>query len=137
MGFILFIVSVVLTSILTAFSFIYELIRSIYKVRFVTGLKKIDNWFLKGAVSIDQFGNGSCAGLLNLTMRKKGGHDFGDIDVTVSCVLGWNDNNNTLTKFGKVVVWILDKLEKDHCQKAVEFQRLNDIKAKDRLNEED
>jgi hypothetical protein len=34
-------------------------------------------------------------------------------------VLGYNQLDGTLSKVGKVLVWILDKVDKDHCIKAI------------------
>lgn len=74
-------------------------------------------YFKSSAVNIDKFGNREFRTLFNKVLAT--GHRFGDINETISSVLGKNELTNTLTKFGKILVWILDKIEKDHCFKSI------------------
>lgn len=39
---------------------------------------------------------------------------------TISGVLGKNERDNTLSKTGKILVWILNKLDKNHCFKSID-----------------
>lgn len=84
------------------------------------------------AVSLDMFGNVVNARFLQLTMTKKGGYLFGEYGQTVSFVLGMNARTKKLTWFGRFIVWVLDKLDKNHCEKAIESQRIQDLKAVNR-----
>jgi hypothetical protein len=59
---------------------------------------------------------------------------FGDIDETVSYVLGVNYYSDNLNKVGLIIVKILNKLESYHIQRALCMKYLNDIDAGVRLN---
>jgi hypothetical protein len=80
-----------------------------------------DKWgyFKSSAVNIDKFGNREFRTLFNKVLILKDGCKFGDIGETISSVLGKNQLTGTLTRFGKVIVWILDKIDKDHCFKSI------------------
>jgi len=133
MGIILFIVSLVLTIPLFIVNVILAPIYDLITLKWLSGVKNLNKWFKDLAVSVDQFGNGSCYRTLNATLIKKNGSKFGNIDETVSFVLGVNQLNGTLTKFGKFIVAILNILEKNHCSKAVIHQKENDLKSVERL----
>jgi len=82
----------------------------------------VDNkkyYFLSSATNLDKFGNREFRTLLNKTLINKDGYKFGNINETISSVLGKNESTNTLTKTGKVLVWILDKIDKNHCYKSI------------------
>ena len=87
------------------------------------------------ATVIDQQGNVIMQHLLNLLWIK--GADrylFGDRDETISSALGKNQDRNTLSKFGKLIVWLLDKIDPNHSLNSIEYyvQRENTI-----LNQEE
>lgn len=134
MGFILFIVAVVLVSALFIIGVLTEILFSIITLRWKKGIKEANKFFLRMAVSLDMFGNVVNARFLQLTMTKKGGYLFGEYGQTVSFVLGMNARTKKLTWFGRFIVWVLDKLDKNHCEKAIESQRIQDLKALKRLN---
>ena len=73
------------------------------------------------AVSIDQLNNKVCKELFNDTLITKDGYGFGKVDETISSALGRNVLKGTLTTAGKVLVKILDILDKDHCVKHIEW----------------
>ena len=86
------------------------------------------NYFKSSAISLDRFGNYEFRTLFNLTLIKpkriKEGvvlraYQFGKFEETISSVLGKNQRQGTLSKTGKILVWILDKIEKDHCRKNI------------------
>ena len=77
-------------------------------------------YFRSTAVNIDRFGNREFRALFNKVLIKENGYRFGDIRETISSVLGKNQRDNTLTKTGKVLVWILDLIDKNHCVKSIE-----------------
>lgn len=79
-----------------------------------------NNYFLETATDIDKFGNRNFRAFLNCTMRISGGYEFGNVGETISSVLGKNQKANTLSWFGKLFAWILDKLDKKHCEKSIE-----------------
>lgn len=73
------------------------------------------------AVSIDQLNNKVCKELFNDTLITKEGYNFGKVDETISSALGRNVLKGTLTTAGKILVKILDTLDKDHCIKHIEW----------------
>lgn len=74
------------------------------------------------AYDIDRHGNRNLRTLWNTILIKKDGIKFGNELETISSVLGKNQLTNTLTKIGKALVWILDKIDKDHCLKAIKTE---------------
>lgn len=76
-------------------------------------------YFKRIAVSIDQLGNVMCGFLFNLILIKKDGYKFGNEDDTISRVLGVNKKIDKLTKLGKFVANILNKIEPNHVEKSV------------------
>ena len=90
----------------------------ILPVGFVVGIiAALDNYLFRITKSIGQLGNVVCAELFDWMLVKKGKH-FGDEDETISSVLGRNIDNLTIA--GKCLVWLLNTIEKDHVQKAIE-----------------
>lgn len=71
------------------------------------------------AVDVDRFGNHQFRTLFNAILRKPHGYKFGDFRETISSVLGKNQRDNTLSRLGKLLVWILDKIDPDHCLKSI------------------
>jgi len=103
MGFLLFIIA-----------YFFYLPLSLINWFFVKNKK---GYFESSAINLDKFGNREFRTLFNKTLAT--GHKFGDINETISSVLGRNELTNTLTNGGKVIVWILDKIDKDHCFKSI------------------
>lgn len=77
-------------------------------------------YFRSTAVNIDRFGNREFRALFNKVLIKENGYRFGDIRETISSVLGKNQRDKTLSKTGKFLVWILDLIDKNHCEKSIE-----------------
>lgn len=80
---------------------------------------KETGYFRSTAVNIDRFGNREFRALFNQVLITEPGYQFGDIRETISSVLGKNERDGTLSKNGKILVFILDKLDKDHCKKSI------------------
>ena len=76
-------------------------------------------YFKSSAVNIDKFGNREFRTLFNKVLINDKGHRFGSIEETISSVLGRNELKGTLSKTGKGLVWILDKIDTDHCFKSI------------------
>lgn len=112
-GFILLIIALILSVVLLPVGFAFQVITALFKA--------IDKYLFRIAKSIDQLGNVVCEHLLNVTMIKKNGYKFGNEDVTISHVLGMNEKTNTLSGAGKVLAWLLNTIDKDHNQKAIEY----------------
>ena len=79
-NFILLILAIILFSILAPIGFIYAM--------FFSGRKA---YFLQVAIAIDQHGNAVCGKLLSLLLIKKDGFGFGNVDRTISFVIGINN----------------------------------------------
>lgn len=71
------------------------------------------------AMGIDQLGNVTLEYALNGIMITKNGYQFGNKMETISSVLGKNQVQNTLTKYGWVLVNILNKINPNHCFNAI------------------
>ena len=76
-------------------------------------------YFKSSAVNLDRFGNFEFRTLFNLVLKKKQGYEFGNFEETISSALGKNQRDNTLSRTGKALVWILDTIEKEHCKKSI------------------
>ena len=76
-------------------------------------------YFRSTAVNIDKFGNREFRKLWNLTLRKSNGYEFGNVEETISSALGKNERDGTLSRTGRALVWILDKIDKGHSLKAI------------------
>lgn len=114
-GLILLIVALILSVILMPVGFVFQIV--------VTLFRAVDTYLFHIAKSIDQHGNVVCAELFNLTLIKRKGYKFGDMDKTISYVLGVNAEKKTLTYLGRNVGNLLNKIEKDHLIKAVNYER--------------
>ena len=105
MGFILFIIAYVLYLPLSLINLFF--------------VKDKSGYFKSSAINLDKFGNREFRTLFNKILINNEGHKFGDINETISSVLGRNQLTCTLTKCGRVLVWILDKIENDHALKSI------------------
>ena len=135
MGLILFIVAIILTSAVTLISLVFTPIYYISTFKWKSGVKELDKWFYKLALSVDQFGNVSCGKTLQVLLTKPVNFPFGDEDDTVSYVLAKNRELNALTLLGRITSNILDTLDKDHLSKALESKKQRDIEACKRISD--
>lgn len=110
-GFILTLVALVLFMAFAPFGILYQLI---------TDLKGAGKYFFDIAVCIDQAGNVVCRKLLDLVMIKSGGHLFGNPDETISSCIGKNHASGHLTWCGWGLYHLLNKIQKDHSENAIE-----------------
>ena len=112
MGIVLFLVAVALFIPLTVINFFCVLYK--YKIKWST----INGFFRETAIDIDRFGNRNFRTLLNLTLQNNG-YKFGNINETISSALGKNKRDNTLTKAGLLLCYILDSLDENHCINSI------------------
>lgn len=156
-GLILLIVAIILTTISTILSIVLTPIYYLTSFKWRSGIKALNDYFLTLAVSIDQFGNGSTKEILNRILIKKSSvnrvkteidligvfpqskegyhfHDFGDIDLTVSYIIGVNKYLDNLTLFGKIIERLLHLIDKNHVEKALENQYNKDKESRERLS---
>jgi len=106
MGFLLFAIAYVLFLPLTLINYCV--------------VKNKKGYFKSSAINLDKFGNREFRTLLNKTLKTENGHSFGDLKETISGVLGKNERDKTLSKTGKILVWILDKLDNNHVAKSID-----------------
>ena len=79
-------------------------------------------YFLDTAINIDRFGNREFRFSLNkYLITENSPFQFGNINETISSVLGKNQMFGHLTKFGKVICKILDTIDKNHCEKSIQW----------------
>jgi 8-oxo-dGTP diphosphatase len=117
MGFLLFLISLVLKRILEPFIYIQGSFVSYIK----GGKKEWNKYNMNLAVSIDQYGNGLSKYLFNkILIKKTSVNKFGNIDETISSVIGKNKLAGTLTWVGKFLDTILDCMESDHSIKSID-----------------
>jgi 8-oxo-dGTP diphosphatase len=113
-GLLLHLLSKVLKFILGFVLWPYGIVRSLFK-------KEFNAWQLKLAIAEDQYGNGLGQYMFNdLLITKDSKHKFGNIDETISSVLGKNKKAGTLTRLGKIISWILDRMDPNHVEKSID-----------------
>ena len=79
-------------------------------------------YFKDSAINIDKFGNREFRTSLNRCLiTENSPFQFGNINETISSVLGKNQRFGHLTKFGKVICKILDTIDKNHCEKSIQW----------------
>ncbi len=116
-GFLLFLISLILLVVTGPLGFIYGLVHSLIR----HGLRGVGEYLLKIAVSIDQLGNVMMQHLLNALWIKKDGYKFGNRDETISSALGRNKRLGTLTAFGKLIDRILDMIDPNHSLNSIDY----------------
>jgi hypothetical protein len=120
-GFLIFLVAVVLSSILLPIGFIWGVGEALVNRGWKSGWERISDYFYDMALSVDQLGNVTCKELFNdVLIVNSSTNRFGNPDETISSVLGKNKRDNTLTKGGKVLASILDKLDKNHITNSID-----------------
>lgn len=106
-AFILYLVASILKMVLAPFAYIYGFIQASRDRRL--------NYYHKDlALAKDQYGNALCQYLFNALLIEKNGYKFGNIDETISSVIGKNKRDKTLSKLGKMLDWTLNLFEKNH-----------------------
>lgn len=76
-------------------------------------------YFRSTALSLDIWANREFRTLWNSKLKIESGYEFGRENETISSALGKNERDATLTRTGKLLVKILDFLDKNHCQKSI------------------
>lgn len=82
---------------------------------------KITDYPFAIAHTIDILGNIVCADLFNITLIKhSGSYKFGVKTETISSVLGKNIKTKTLTRTGRLLASLLDRIDSHHCIKSIQ-----------------
>lgn len=113
------ILAVVLFAVLFIPATISSAISSFLNKKAKTGIESMADLFLSTAISIDQLGNTFCASLFNYFLQDRG-YKFGNVDETISGVIGKNKVLGKLTKLGKALDWVLESLDPNHSIKSIE-----------------
>lgn len=111
MGILLYIIAIILWVIITPVNWLIVAIKY--------GLS--NKYFFETAIDLDKFGNRNFRTFLNVTMKVKGGYEFGNVNETISSALGKNQRDDTLSWFGKIICKILDTIDKNHCKKSIKY----------------
>ncbi|SDZ90657.1 hypothetical protein SAMN05443667_101243 [Flavobacterium gillisiae] len=89
-----------------------------------------EGYFRNTALNLDKFANREFRTFWNKTLRIKGGYDFGRENETLSSALGKNELLGALTRTAKMLVWVLNKIEKDHCLNAIDDNSIKTTMSK-------
>lgn len=114
MNFILVILAKLLYLTVEPINFIYVIL---IKKKFTW--KRLDGYFRNEALAIDRFGNSQYRSLFNAWFVAEKGYKHGNINETISSVLGKNQRDETLTKFGMLIAKILDRMDENHCKESI------------------
>ena len=106
MGFLLFLIARFLLLPLTVINY------------FTVGETK--GYFRDTALSLDIFGNREYRASLNKYLITSKGYRFGQQGETISSVLGKNELTKTLTRQGRLLVRILNKIDRNHCFNSID-----------------
>ena len=113
-NFILVILAKVLYLVVEPINFIYVIL---IKKKFTW--KRLDGYFRNESLAIDRFGNSQYRSLFNAWFVAEKGYKHGNINETISSVLGKNQRDDTLTKFGMLITKILDRMDENHCKESI------------------
>lgn len=113
-GFLLFIFSIIGNLIIFIFGYTFGLVSSLRK-------KESGKWHTDLARGKDQYINGVCKYLFNrFLIHSDSLYKFGNIDETISSVIGKNKIVGSLSLLGRIIDKILDLIEKDHTLKSID-----------------
>lgn len=115
-GITLRIVSKILKDCFGTFAIIYTCIKFSLKP------KKIDEYFYQLSSAEDQYGNVLLQHPCNDILITTDGYKFGNEDEKMSSVLGKNKLKGTNRKGGKFVSKILNKADKNHVEKSIDYK---------------
>jgi hypothetical protein len=116
---LLLLVAIILGVILIPIGVIFAVVKFLLISNYKTAYNIITDLIFNMALGIDQLGNTSCKYFFNATLIKDDSIQFGDVDETVSSVLGKNYLANNLTKTGKALNFILDSIDAKHSIKSI------------------
>ena len=141
-GFVLTPVAVFFFCLFTPIGFVGSLIMLTIKAKILGFLSMVNNMFRGISIAIDQLAQPFVAPFFNWAMLRtrewKPGeeppkgvnfvvignkvqvHKFGNVDETLSSVYGKNEALGTLTRFGQLVMVILNIIDRDHGLKSIE-----------------
>ncbi len=101
----------------------YILLLPLTFINYIVVWKK--GYFRSTALSMDIFANREFRATWNKFLRTELGYEFGKPGETISAGIGFNKQSNTLTKTGMILYKILNTLEKNHCENAINIKNDN------------
>lgn len=110
------VVALLLYIAITPINFLYVVFFKLHNEDF---LSRISGYFKVTAIAIDRFGNVNFKGLFNSLFLTNKDLPFGDYHETISSCLGKNQLFGSLSRAGRILTWILDLIETDHCIKSI------------------
>lgn len=118
-NFILAIVATILSFIIIPLALLYALFYTWKSKNNI--LEFLEDVLLKYSIGLDQIGNATCYIFLNNVIIKDNSvHCFGNIDETISSVIGKNKLKNNLTLCGIILDYILDLIDTNHSINSIE-----------------
>lgn len=109
---IILFVAIVLCAVFMPIGIYVAVLYAIYN----RSIKYFSDVVLAIAAGLDRLGNATCGQLFNIIFTKEG-RNFGYPSDTVSRVLAVNQSN--LTRLGKIISTLLEKIEPGHLQKSL------------------
>jgi hypothetical protein len=82
--------------------------------------KRLSRYYWKLAIGLDQFGGLVASNFFNWFFIKRDGYQLGNPDETVSSWLGKNKKEGKLLFMGKLLDWMLEKIDPNHSIDAIE-----------------
>lgn len=121
MGFVLFLIAVILSILTVPFGMVYTIIKLSFRLKFGVLFRVSNGYFYRFALAIDQMGNVAMQDVFNdILISKESKNKFGNEDETISSVLGKNEKDNTLSRLGKMLVKILNFIDPNHALNSIE-----------------
>jgi len=121
MGFILFLISIILSILTVPLGMVYTILKLSFKFKFGVLFRVSNGYFYRFALAIDQLGNVAMQDLFNDILIKRSGYKFGNVDETISSVLGKNERSSTLSGLGKMIVKLLNFIDPNHALNSIEL----------------
>lgn len=113
-GLILLIISSILKLALSPLLYIYGVVKSLFK-------REFNEWNKQLAIAKDQYGNGLGKYIFNdVLITKDSKCLFGNIDETISSVIGKNKRDGTLSFWGKCLDYILNLFDNNHSIESID-----------------
>lgn len=97
----------------------------ILKYLFTGNKRMLSVWFYRTARAIDVFANVNGSEFFDAIFIINGGYKFGNPKETISSVIGKNQRDKTLSIAGKVLRYMLDKIDQDHCLNSINIIATN------------
>jgi hypothetical protein len=117
---VLFIVALILLFTIGVYGIFFHFLSSLIYFKKYSFIRYWTNLIYTINVSIDQLGNVLLSNFLNThTLKNKSLFPFGNEDQTISYVLAVNYFQNNVNKFGLFIIYILEKIDKDHMKKSI------------------